>query len=188
MFKEEDQTKMNDASYEYLYKKYLEQIVRFIKYQSGLDIEASKDIAHDVFQILWEKHEDFYDENEKKMLSWLYEASKRKSLEYKRKTKKVIVDSDLASDLSADDFSAEYEDLIHIEGFGSVDEKYQNYLFEIKNELDQKECDMLTLIVEKQLDAKEAAAMLNISDVNFRVRWCRLRNKLRPIVKNLIEK
>lgn len=188
MFKEEDNNKMNDASYEYLYKKYLEQIVRFIKFQYDLDIEASKDIAHDVFQILWEKHEEFYDENEKKMLSWLYETAKRKTLEYKRKTKKVIVDSDLTSNLLTDDYSAEYEDLIHIEDFRSADEKYQNYLCEIKNDLNQKECDMLTLIVEKQLDAKEAAAALNISDVNFRVRWCRLRNKLRPIIKKLIEK
>ena len=84
MLKEEDNNKMNNASYEYLYNKYLGQIVRFIKFQYRLDDESSKDIAQEVFKTLWEKHKKFYDEDEKKMLSWLYETAKRKTLEYKK--------------------------------------------------------------------------------------------------------
>ena len=188
MLKEEDNNKMNNASYEYLYNKYLSQIVRFIKFQYRLDDESSKDIAQEVFKTLWEKHKKFYDEDEKKMLSWLYETAKRKTLEYKRKNNKVIIEYDWDSDGVPNDFSAEYEDLIHIEGFRSVDEKYQNYISEIKKNLNEKECELFTLIVEEQVDAKEAAELLNISDVNFRVKWCRLRNKLRPIVKKILEK
>ena len=59
---------------------------------------------------------------------------------------------------------------------------------EIKNQLDEKEEELFTLVVEKKLEAKEAAVALKISDVNFRVRWCRLRIKLKPIVKKIIEK
>lgn len=179
---------MNDASFEYLYNKYLDRIVRFINVQYHIDIETSKDIAHDTFKTMWEKHEELYDEDEKKMLSWLYETAKRKSWEYNRKQKKLVVDFDLDPEGVPNDFSAEYEELIHIEGFKSVEEKHQNYLSEVKKILSEKECEMFTLVVEKKLEPKDAAVALNISDVNFRVRWHRLRNKLKPIVKKMIEK
>ena len=179
---------MNDTSFEYLYNKYLNRIVRFINVRFEIDIDASKDIAHEVFKLLWEKREDICDEDEGKMLCWLYEAAKRKSWEYNRKKQKILVDIDCDPEMISDDFSAEYEDLLHIEGFRSVDEKYQNYLGEIKKNLNEKERQIFALVVEMKLDAKDAAAALNISDTNFRVRWHRLRNKLKPIVKKLIEK
>ena len=180
--------KMNDASFEYLYKKYLDRIVRFINVQYRMDIETSKDIAHDTFKTMWEKREELYDEDEKMMLSWLYETAKRKSWEYNKKQNKLVVyfNSDLEE--ISNDFSDEYEDLLHIESFISVDEKYQSYLKEIKKSLTKNERELFTLAVEKKLDPKAAAAALNISDVNFRVRLHRLRNKLDPIVKKMIEK
>ena len=58
---------------------------------------------------------------------------------------------------------------------------------ELKKTLTEKELEMFVLVVEKKLDAKDVAKALNISDVNFRVRWHRLRNKLKPIVKKMIE-
>lgn len=179
---------MNGAAFEYLYNKYLNRIVRFINIQYRIDAEASKDIAQEVFKLLWEKREEIYDEDEKQMSGWLYETAKRKSWEYNRNKNKVFVDTELEPDMISGDFSAEYEDLIHIEGFGSVDEKYQSYLSEIKKHLNEKEREMFTLVVEKKLDVKAVAAELNISDANFRVKWHRLRNKLKPIVKNIIEK
>ena len=69
-----------------------------------------------------------------------------------------------------------------------TNEKYQNYLSEIKKNLNEKECEMFTLVVEMKLAPKDVAAALKISDVNFRVRWHRLRNKLTPIIKKMIEK
>ena len=113
MFKKEDKTKMNDTSFEYLYKKYLNRIVKFINVQYDIDFEASKDVAHEVFKLLWEKHEELYDEDEKKMLSWLYEAAKRKSWEYNRSKNKVLVDFDWDPEGISNDFSAEYEDFIN---------------------------------------------------------------------------
>ena len=88
----------------------------------------------------------------------------------------------------SNDFTIVYEDLLNYEGFRSVDHKYQNYLDEVKKSLNKREREMFILVVEKKLDPSEAAARLKISDVNFRVRWHRLRNKLRPIVNNLVKK
>ena len=179
---------MNDASFEYLYNKYLDRIVRFINVQFHVDAEASKDIAHETFKTMWEKRGELYDDDEKKMLSWLYKTAKMKYCEYNRCNAKLQIDFDSDPEAIPNDFSAEYEDLLHIEGFNSVEEKYQSYLSEVKDSLSEKELEMFNLVVEMKLDPKDAAAALNISDVNFRVRWHRLRNKLKPIVKKTIEK
>ena len=179
---------MTGESFEYLYKKYLRPIVKYIIVHYKTNLETAKDIAQEVFKILWEKRETINDENEIKIFKWLCETARRKSLEYNRSHNKTKVDYYSDPEAMCDNFTAEYEDLIHIEGFKTVEEKYQNYLSEIKNQLDEKEEELFTLVVEKKLEAKEAAVALKISDVNFRVRWCRLRIKLKPIVKKIIEK
>ena len=179
---------MNDASFEYFYRKYLDRIVRYINNLYHIDGDNSIDIAQEVFKLLWEKRDEIYDGDEIKMLNWLYEAAKRKAWEYVRNRDKITVEYVADTQGMSNDFTVEYEDLINYEGFGSVDHKYQNYLDEVKKSLNKKEREMFILVVEKKLDPSEAAARLKISDVNFRVRWHRLRNKLRPIVNNLIEK
>ena len=188
MLKKEDDTKMNDASFEYLYRKYLDRIVRYINSLYYIDADASKDIAHEVFKLLWEKRDEIYDEDERKMLNWLYETAKRKSWEYVRNRDKISVDYVSDAEEMPNDFTVEYEDLIYIEGYSSVDDKYQSYLRKVKKSLSKKEREMFVLIVEEKLDPRDVAAKLKIFDVNFRVRWHRLRNKLKPIVNKLIEK
>ena len=179
---------MNDASFEYLYRKYLDRIVMYINGLYDVDVETSMDIAHDVFKLLWEKRDEIYDGDELKMLGWLYETAKLKSWEYNRSKNKQLVDYTPDITGMSNDFATEYEDLTCIEGYSSVDHKYQSYLDELKKSLSEKEREMFILIVEEKLDPRDAAEKLNISDVNFRVRWHRLRNKLKPIVNKLIEK
>ena len=187
MFKKEDDTKMNDASFEYLYRKYLDRIVRYIN-MYHIDDDNSIDIAQEVFKLLWEKRDEIYDGDEIKMLNWLYEVAKRKACEYLRNRDKIAVEYVANTQGMSSNFATEYDDLIHIEGFSSIDERYQCYLEEIKKHLNDNEREMFILVVEKKLDQTDVAARLKISDVNFRVRWHRLRNKLKPIVDNLIEK
>ena len=179
---------MNESSFEYLYRKYLKLIVKFITVQYRIDVEASKDIAQEVFRLLWEKREEINDEDERRMFRWLCETAKRKSFAYNRTKNVVMSQIEWDPELIPNDGSAEYEDLIHIEGFGSIEEKYQSYLSEIKGKLTEKEREMFSLVIEKRLDAKEAAAELKITEVNFRVKWHRLRIKLEPIVKEIIKK
>lgn len=179
---------MNDASFEYLYNKYLDRIVRFINIQFHVDAEASKDIAHETFKTMWEKRGELYDDDERKMLSWLYKTAKMKYCEYNRCNAKLQIDFDSDPEAIPNDFSAEYEDLLHIEGFNSVEEKYQSYLKEVKDTLTPKELDIFVLMVEEKLDQKDAAIALGVSDINFRVRLHRLRNKLKPIVEKIIKK
>ena len=179
---------MNDASFEDLYRKYFKTIVRFINVQYQIESNASKDIAQEVFTVLWEKREELDFDDERKIFKWLCETAKRKSWEYNRKNKKVLVGYFWDPETISDNVSAKYEDLIHIEGFESTEEKYQSYLGEIKKHLNKKECKIFTLVVEDRLDAREVAVILKVSDVNFRVKWCRLRKKLKPIVKKIIEK
>ena len=70
---------MNDASFEYFYRKYLDRIVRYVNNLYQIDGDNAVDIAQEVFRLLWEKRDEIYDGDEIKMLNWLYEAAKRKA-------------------------------------------------------------------------------------------------------------
>ena len=179
---------MNRESFEYLYEKYFNHIVRFIAIQHHIDPDTSKDIAQEIFGVMWRKREKLYDEDEKKILNWLYETARKKVAEYNKKQQRYNFDPDKDPEELPNDRAVAYEDSVHNEGYDNVEEKYQMYLKEIKENLTKKELILFELMVEKNFDQREAAAELGLSDVNFRVRWHRLRNKLKPIVKKLIEK
>ena len=179
---------MNREYFEYLYEKYFNHIARFINTQYRIDPDSSKDITQEIFKVMWKKREKLYVENEKKILNWIYVTAKKKVAEYNRKRRKYNFDSDADPEELPNDSAVEYEDSVHNEGYDNVEEKYQKYLKEIKETLTEKEQTLFELMVEKDFDQREAAAVLGLSDVNFRVRWHRLRNKLKPIVEKLIEK
>ena len=60
---------MNDSSFEYFYRKYVDQISRYISTHYQIDTDASRDVAQEVFIVLWEKHEEIYDKEEKMVLT-----------------------------------------------------------------------------------------------------------------------
>ncbi len=180
---------MNDSSFEYLYNKYLNQIIRYIIVYHDIDEHYASDIAQDVFGILWHKWSELCDKEEKILVSWIYEAAKRLSRAYHRIRKRMPMDTYLdVETLSDDKYSTSCINLIYFDELESNYERYQKYLSEIKKNLSGRELLMFEMIVEKGLDQKTVASKLGISDVNFRVAWFRLRQKLDPIVKNMLYK
>ena len=175
---------MNDSSFEYLYNKYLNQIIRYIIVYHDIDENYASDIAQDVFSVLWKKWNKLRDKDEKIIVSWIYETAKRLSKAYHRIMKRMPIYTYLdVETLSDDEYSATCINLMYFDELESNYERYQKYLSEIKKHLAGRELLMFEMIVEKGLDQKTVAGKLGISDVNFRVSWFRLRKKLDPIVK-----
>ena len=179
---------MNDSSFEYFYRKYVDQISRYISTHYQIDTDASRDVAQEVFIVLWEKHEEIYDKEEKRVLSWLYETAKRKAMAYNRQESKIPIDEGVNLDDFTDEYTAKYDDLIYVNESETQDEKYKRYIGEIKKQLKKKDLTMFELVVEKKLEPKEVIKIMGISDINFRVRWHRLRNNLKKIVSNILYK
>lgn len=179
---------MNDASFEYFYKKYADQLCRYISTRYGLDVETARELVQEVFVVLWEKHDVIYDREEKMMLGWLYETAKRIVMAYTRKENKLPIDEGVSLDNFSDEYCAKYDDLIYVGESETQDEKYKRYIEEIKNQLKEKDRVLFELVVEKELSPKEVASIMGMSDVNFRVRWHRLRNTLKDIVPDILYK
>lgn len=179
---------MNDASFEYFYRKYVDQISRYISIHYQIDTEVSRELAQEVFIVLWEKHDEIYDREEKMILSWLYETARRKSMAYNRKEKKLSMDEKINIDDYPEEYMAKYDDLIYLNGIEGQNEKYKRYIEEIKSQLKEKDRLLFELIVEKEFEPREAAKIMGLSDINFRVRWHRLRNNLKTIVPNIFYK
>ena len=179
---------MNVDTFEFLYKKYIGQIARYISSRYKIVPDVSIELAQDVFSVLWEKRDKLYCDNEKMILSWLYETAKRKALVYIRHEDHMLIDYDINIDDITETYTAKYDDILQTDEFESQNDKYGRYLLEIKEQLSANEKSLFELVVEKELKAKDVAAILEITDVNFRVKWHRLRNKLGVIVKNVIYK
>ena len=179
---------MNDSSFEYFYRKYVDQISRYISTHYQIDTDISRDLAQEVFVVLWEKHEEIYDKEEKMILGWLYETAKRKAMAYNRQESKIPIDEGADLDNFTDEYTAKYDDLIYVNETETQDEKYKRYIAEIKNRLKKKDLTMFELVVEQELEPKEVIKRMGISDINFRVRWHRLRNNLKTIVSNILYK
>ena len=192
MLRKNKEIKLNDSSFgdlsfEDLYKKYFVRIATFIRLQYDIESDVSQDLAQEVFGILWQKKNDLIFNNEKQIVCWMYETAKIKAKEYNRLN---AVNKSLLS-LDSEEFSkgitVSSEKLVYLEIFEDQNTKYQKYLSEIKLFLNKKELALFECIVEKEMSQREAADYLGITDVNLRVRWHRIRLKLKPIIDKMMK-
>ena len=183
-----DDSSFGDSSFEDLYKKYFGRISTFIRVQYRIGRDASQDLAQEVFGILWQKRNELIFTNEKQMVCWLYEASKIKAKEYNR----LNIPNNSILSLDSEDFLegnlVRNERPSLFEVLEDQDEKYQTYLRELKMSLNEKELVLFECIVDRGMSQRDAADYLQLSDVNLRVRWHRIRIKLKPIIEKMIEK
>ena len=181
---------MKESTFEYLYGKYLNQIIKFLSIQYDVDLNTAKDLTHEVFAVLWQKRDKIYYNDEKQLLSWLYETAKIKAKEYNRNLSRLKIDYILDAEDFNDAYMAKFDDLIYTEELSHnyQEEKYKKYLSDIKKQLNAKERLLFECIVEKKMSPTDAADILNITSTNLRVRWHRLRIKLKPIVDKIFYK
>ena len=66
--------------------------------------------------------------------------------------------------------------------------KYDRYIVQIQNRLNQKEAQLFEYIVVKQYRYNQIASLLDTSESAVKMRWLRLQMKIRAIVNDLINK
>ena len=174
---------MTEHSFDHIYRSYYRIILRYIVVQRGFHIQDAEDITQEVFSLLWQKRELMHYDSEKQILCWLFEAAKIKSLEYSRLYAHRIKTISLGDfEYSSTPIFEKGDEFVRLQEIESQEEKYQLYLTRLKSEMNEKDRLLFECIIEKEMSPKETAALLNISDVNLRVRWHRLRIKLKPII------
>ena len=178
---------MTQHSFDQIYRSFYHSILRYIVIHRGFHVQDAEDITQEVFSLLWQKRDSLHYDNEKQILCWLYETAKIKSMEYSR------LHAHRIKTISLGDFEDSLplifekgDEFIRLQELENQEEKYQLYLTKIKSEMNEKDRLLFECIIEKGLSPKDAAVFMNISDVNLRVRWHRLRIKLKPIINELM--
>lgn len=88
--------KGDDSAFELLLKKYQLEISKYV-YSNIRDNETTKDIVQDIFISVYNKLYTF--DQKYKFKTWLYTIARNKCIDYIRKNKQALIDSDSSVDL-----------------------------------------------------------------------------------------
>ena len=175
-------------TYEDAYRKYFTVIVKYSSRQIGNHLFDAEEIASDAFYILFEKWDELNSHEEKVILTWLYRAANHKIKEYfrNRPLEYVSIDPD-------DEIKKNVIEMKMLENESDIDiaveaKKYDRYIVQIQNRLNQKEAQLFEYIVVKQYRYNQIASLLDTSESAVKMRWLRLQMKIRAIVNDLINK
>ena len=175
-------------TYEDAYRKYFTVIVKYSSRQIGNHLFDAEEIASDAFYILFEKWDELNSHEEQVIITWLYRAANNKIKEYFRNKppEHVSIDSD-------DEMKRNVIELKMLENESDIDiveeaKKYDRYIVQIQNRLNQKEAQLFEYIVVNQYRYSQIASLLNISESAVKMRWFRLQMKIRSVINDLINK
>ena len=172
-------------TFEEMYREYYHTIERFCNYQIGYDRFYSEEIASAVFDTLNQKWAELESHEPAVLLTWLYRTATFKIKEFYRHMPPETIEYD--------EYAQSLIEKRKSESASSIDEaeeflKYEFYKTQIRQTLKVKERALFDCIVEEELTYKQAALKLKISENAVKMRWVRLRVKIRPCVMGLIKR
>ena len=174
---------MSQMTFDQVYIKYRTQIERFLQRQYGCNEQDAQDITSEAFIVLHNKWDTIGTCDEDRIRSFLFRTAKNKSLELRKYQRKHPTPCNLESVSE----QVSVDSMIYVDP-KEEDKRYLDYIEQIKHKLDKKE--FLTfehLVINKQTPA-QTAQELHISEINVRVRWCRIRKKLLKLLPEIFGK
>ncbi|MBQ7348156.1 MAG: sigma-70 family RNA polymerase sigma factor [Clostridia bacterium] len=173
---------MTNNSFDLVYQKYYVQLVRYCFYRVGKKFDLAEDIVNEAFILLYQKWDQLDFDCDTKILSWLTKAILNKIYEYRRKNPLPLISLD-------EEVKKEYIESQAIQSIDTEDEefKYRLYLESIEKFLPSDECKLFYYIVIQEYDYKKCASLLGITENAVKLRWYRIKRKLRPFVETLIK-
>ena len=157
---------MSKEEFEYIYEKYHKQIFLYINKRLQ-NKEIAEDMTQDVFVQCWKSYNTSYDEE--KCFSGIYELLRKKVKNYYRDRKDLVTFEDYMSD----DFTEE----VDFEKGIWLEELRDKMAVALKT-LSEREQQIIVLSYYDELNSKEIALQLGITDGNVRVIKQRALNKL----------
>ncbi len=173
---------MTQITFDEVYLKYRSQIERYLQYQYGYSLHDAEEITADVFLILFTKWEDFESHNESGVVKFIYRTAKNKSMEFMKEQKKKPITCSIEELLSVESQNADA--FIYLDS-EAEETKYLKYIEKIKSILTTQERLTFEYIIEKRYHYKQIAEEMNTSEINIRVRWCRIRKKIEKLISEL---
>ena len=156
-----------------LYEHYLPKVFRYISYQVG-DMDLAEDLTSSVFEKALTRL-DSYRSNKASFSTWLMTVARNTVIDhYRVKSRKITVSIEETFDIASKEISPE-EKVIKKEELKSLD----TYL----RELSQQEQEIISLKFGAELNNREIAKMLGLSESNVGTKLYRTIRKLRDKFK-----
>ena len=168
---------MIQITFDEAYVKYRSRIERYIQHQYGFSSHDAEEITAEVFIILISKWDEFDIHVESGVVKFLYRTAKNKAMEFLNKQKRRPNTCNLEEYLCLKSNDNNNDEFIYID-FETEEKRYHEYINEIKNILSPKERITFEYIVEKKYHPSQIAIELKTTEINIRVRWCRIRKKI----------
>lgn len=162
--------KISDAEY----IKYYRMVFRFCLRLTGGNQHDAEDLTGEVFQFFFAEQDRLDFEMPAALVTWLYRTAKNKWMKIVRHAMRKPPDMD-----ETDLFSNQFE--------GDKEEKqYRAYIKQIERSLSGSDLELFRAIIIEKREYPDIAERLGISEQTLRVRWFRLRQKIRPTVEKMI--
>lgn len=164
-------------TFEEICKENYSRIFKYILAITG-NHECAENLTQDVFYIALKKGDSFLHHN--KPEAFLYKTAKNLVLEYFRTSKKHMTE-ELTENISLrqydvfDSICRQYDDAVDIE-------HYQNQVLSMLSDEDR---ELYYAYYKKQLSMGEIAGNMQMKEPAVRMRYVRLRKKIRQLVKKL---
>jgi len=166
-------TKDNVETFTELYEHYMPKVFRYISYQVG-NMDLAEDLTSAVFEKTLTKLNS-YRSNKASFSTWLMTVARNTVIDhYRVKSRKITISIEETFDIASKEISPE-EKVIKKEELKSLD----TYL----RELSQQEWEIISLKFGAELNNREIAKMLGLSESNVGTKLYRTIRKLRDKFK-----
>ena len=169
------------------YKFFYPRIVSYCEGYTQNDRFFAEELADDAFVSLNEKWDTLESHEPPALRIWLIRCAHFKCLEFLRirRPDTLPFEDDLTQNMIA---KRMLEDLSIPDKF-EEDLKFKAYTKEIKAFLKKRdERKLFIYVIVKEYKHKKIASRLNVSEDAVKMRWMRLRQKLKPYVEKLIDR
>ncbi|MBQ3639404.1 MAG: sigma-70 family RNA polymerase sigma factor [Clostridia bacterium] len=164
----------SDKTVETVYSQYYKTVFRFCMKLTNGNLHDAEDMTGEVFHVFFAKQDALNFEAEAAIITWLYRTAKNKWYRLVKQAKRNAAELD-----NTDLFSRQFDD--------EEEEKlYDTYLAQIKNILSGTERELFCAIVEEKQTYKAISEKTGVSETALRVRWYRLKSRIRPYVDTII--
>lgn len=171
-------------TYEEACNRFYKSIVNYCIHSTSKDKYYAEVAADKVFDSLKEKWDSFTNHDENTIRVWLYRTANNKLLETYREIKK---EQKATVDLAAWEQSASELPDDSVDGY-EENRKYEAYISDVRARLEGSELELFDLKVVQDKSLKEIASILNTTEAAAKMRWMRLRRKLKEIVYRVMNR
>ena len=166
---------MKGMDYSAFFREYYPLVRAYCIARFSIDGYDADDYVSRAFTDLWLDWDNFKNSPPTSVYSWLCKRTKSLYIDEYRKRKRRPD-------------TVEYEEELH--GIPDIDgevedEAYRAYLEEIRSQLNERELEIFTAMVEQSVGIDKTAELLGMSRSGTLTAWYRLRTKLGKILKNI---